>query len=125
MRYFLALLFFLLCPTAFAQSESEGYSAAPELDLDRSWLDPGVAIDVTSYNAKTGLYEVVKTYDPTILKIYTSPENLAAAINIINLPALKENPAAIVGHEYDLDHELILVEENDPKQKSDTLATHH
>ncbi len=123
--YFLALFILVFGSTAFAQpgSAAEGYTAAPGLDLDRSWLDPGEAVEIVSYDAKTGTYEVSKTFDPTILKIYTKPESLAAAVNIINLPVLKENPAAIVGHEYDLDRELVLVDEDEPGPVKKSAAT--
>jgi hypothetical protein len=111
-EYFFIICFF----SSIALGEygpKDNYEAAKELDLDVSWLDPGESVRIVSYDAKSNSYEVVKIVDPTLLKIYTSPENLAAAVHFINSEALERQPGFIVGKEYDLENELVLLEESD------------
>ena len=84
------------------------YEAAPDLDLDTNWLDPNELVKILSYDVALHTYEVTKVEDPTVVRIFTTPANLAKAVPGLNLEVLKRSPATIVGRTFELDHELIL-----------------
>ena len=93
--------------------DDEGYTPSPNINFERSWIDPGELVKVKSYDPTTKSYEVVKVEDPTYVRIFTSPENLAAAVHFLNLEILKQKPTAIIGHDYVTERELVLLEDSD------------
>jgi hypothetical protein len=90
-------------------SQCYNYTLPPDLDLDSQWLDPCVQIKVLKYYPKHGIYRINKEDDPTIAKIYATPEEIVKSIPHLNLNVIKDNPDCLVGKELTTENLLILL----------------
>lgn len=104
MRILILALF--ISSTCFAKAPSSTAIEVP--DPGPFSIDAGDEIEVSRYDAASRLFQVVTFHHPTVLPIFATPENLAAAVPILNLEILKEKPTAILGHQYQLDKDLLV-----------------
>jgi hypothetical protein len=109
MKQLIALILLVSGSLSFAGSNKD-FKLKP-WDPKYFTIDAGDRIKVAEYIESLGIYHVITVNDPTVLKIYATPKSLEDAIPSLNPNVVKANPKSIVGHEYDLQKDLVIESE--------------
>lgn len=91
------------------------------VENEKLYIPAKSLIQIESYDPTVNTYRVQMLERPMVGPLHTTAENIALAINGIDLATLKKKPSKIVGTQYALDAELVLLFDNEYRDRKEAL----